>query len=156
MSRVLWNFKLFSKRPGFCRFLQNKIDAEWLTLFSIYRFRILWLTWTYPADIYLFKVNNRNCWTGWELCLKLTIKTPNFEQFSHNRPYNFGTFYGNFSQSSIKYLSKCRLKYFQLFCYCQVRNLEGQAISSLKNYMTHINLGSKYPTNSCLFFFFFN
>ena len=89
-----------------------------------------------------------------ENCLKLTIKTPNFEQFSHNRPYNFGTFYGNFSQSSIKYLSKCRLKYFQLFCYCQVRNLEGQAISSLKNYMTHINLGSKYPTNSCLFFFF--
>ena len=29
----------------------------------------------YPADIYLFKVNNRNTRTSCEICSKLTIKT---------------------------------------------------------------------------------
>ena len=30
---------------------------------------------TFPADIYLFKVNNRNTRTRCEICSKLTIKT---------------------------------------------------------------------------------
>ena len=29
-----------------------------------------------PAGIYLFKINNRNTRTGWKICSKLTIKTP--------------------------------------------------------------------------------
>ena len=50
----------------------------------------------YPAGIYLFKVDNRNTRTMYEVCSKLTIKTPerrhwclsgifivNFEQISH-------------------------------------------------------------------------
>ena len=31
---------------------------------------------TYPAGIYLLKVNNRNTRTRCEICSKLTIKTP--------------------------------------------------------------------------------
>ena len=30
----------------------------------------------YPPGNYMFKVNNRNTRTRWEICLKLTIKTP--------------------------------------------------------------------------------
>ena len=30
----------------------------------------------YPASIYLLKVNNRNTRTRLEICLKLTLKTP--------------------------------------------------------------------------------
>ena len=49
-----------------------------------------------PTSIYLLKVNNRNTWARCEICLKLTIKTPerhhwrcsgvflvNFEHISH-------------------------------------------------------------------------
>ena len=42
----------------------------------------------YPANIYLFKVNNRNNRKRCEICSKLTIKTPgvfivNFKHISH-------------------------------------------------------------------------
>ena len=37
---------------------------------------------TFSADIYLLKVNNRNSTTRCEICLKLTIKTPERSQFS--------------------------------------------------------------------------
>ena len=42
----------------------------------------------YPANIYLFKVNNRNSRKRCEICSKLTIKTPgvfivNFKHISH-------------------------------------------------------------------------
>ena len=30
----------------------------------------------FPANIYMFKVNNRNTRTRCEICLKLTVKTP--------------------------------------------------------------------------------
>ena len=33
-----------------------------------------------PADIYLFKVNNRNTTKRYEICPKLTIKTPERRQ----------------------------------------------------------------------------
>ena len=39
--------------------------------------------WTYPANIYLFKVNNRNTWKQCEICSKLTksnVSTVGFEQ----------------------------------------------------------------------------
>ena len=39
----------------------------------------------FPAGIYLFKVNNRNTRTMWEICSKLTIKTViNYEQILHS------------------------------------------------------------------------
>ena len=40
---------------------------------------------SYPAGIYLLKVNNRNTRTRGEICSKLTIKIPehNFEYISH-------------------------------------------------------------------------
>ena len=34
------------------------------------------ITWSYPAGNYMFKVNIRNSRTGYGLCSKLTIKTP--------------------------------------------------------------------------------
>ena len=36
----------------------------------------------YPANIYLFKVNNRNTRKRREICSKLTIKTPKRRQHS--------------------------------------------------------------------------
>ena len=36
--------------------------------------------WHYPACIYLFKFNNRNTRTIWEICSKLPIKTPEQSQ----------------------------------------------------------------------------
>ena len=35
----------------------------------------------HPVDIYLIKVNNRNTRASWEICLKLTIKTPELAMF---------------------------------------------------------------------------
>ena len=35
-----------------------------------------WNTFLFPADIYMFKVNNRNTRTRCKICSKLTIKTP--------------------------------------------------------------------------------
>ena len=35
----------------------------------------IFLTENIPADIYLFKLNNRNTRTRFEICSKLTIKT---------------------------------------------------------------------------------
>ena len=35
----------------------------------------------YPADIYMIKVNNRNTRTRWDICSKLTTKTPNRRQW---------------------------------------------------------------------------
>ena len=37
-----------------------------------------------PANIYLFKVNNRNTWKRCEICSKLTIKTPEQRQRCRN------------------------------------------------------------------------
>ena len=41
----------------------------------------LYLPVTPPADIYLFKVNNENTRTMYEICLKSTIKTPDRSGF---------------------------------------------------------------------------
>ena len=43
-------------------------------------FQVIWLAkqniGCYPEGTYLLKVNNRNFWTRFEICSKLTIKTP--------------------------------------------------------------------------------
>ena len=48
-----------------------------------------------PADIYLFKVNNENPRAVYEICLKLTIKTPEYRHWQC-----FGVFIVNFEHIS--------------------------------------------------------
>ena len=50
---------------------------------------------TYPAGIYLFKVNNRNTRTKCEICSKLTINTPERRQWRRS-----GVFIVNFEHIS--------------------------------------------------------
>ena len=49
----------------------------------------------FPADIYLFKVNNENTITMREICLKLVIKTPERRQWRR-----YGVCIANFEQIS--------------------------------------------------------
>ena len=44
--------------------------------FQLFRFELTQLSNCYPANIYLFKVKNRNTTKRYEICSKLTIKTP--------------------------------------------------------------------------------
>ena len=64
---VFWCFQGYQKRPvtwnGLSEFFK-------MTLNLSDRWR------NYPANIYLFKVNNENTIKRYEVCLKLTIKTP--------------------------------------------------------------------------------
>ena len=41
----------------------------------------------YPAGTYMFKVNNRNTKTRCKICLKLTIKTPEWRQWRRSGVY---------------------------------------------------------------------
>ena len=50
---------------------------------------------SYPAGIYLFKVNNRNTRTRYEICSKLTINTPERRQWRRS-----GVFIVNFEHIS--------------------------------------------------------
>ena len=56
---------------------------------------ILELSYHYPADIYLLKVNNRNSRTRCEICSKLTIKIPERRQWRRS-----GIFIVNFEHIS--------------------------------------------------------
>ena len=49
----------------------------------------------YPAGTYMFKVNNRNTKTRCKICLKLTIKTPEWRQWRRS-----GVFIVNFEDIS--------------------------------------------------------
>ena len=49
----------------------------------------------YPVGIYLFKVNNRDTRTRYEICSKLTIKTPERRQWRRS-----GVFIVNFEKIS--------------------------------------------------------
>ena len=64
---IFWCFQGYQKRPvtwnGLSEFFK-------MTLNLSDRWR------NYPANIYLFKVNNENTIQRYEVCLKLTIKTP--------------------------------------------------------------------------------
>ena len=48
-----------------------------------------------PVGIYVLKVDNRNTRTGREICLKLTIKTPEWRQWRRS-----GVFIVNFEHNS--------------------------------------------------------
>ena len=49
----------------------------------------------FPAGIYMFKVNNRNTRTRYEICSKLTIKTPERRHWRRS-----GVFFVNFEHIS--------------------------------------------------------
>ena len=50
---------------------------------------ICWICSEYPANIYLFKVNNRNTRKMRELCSKLTTKTPKRRQWRRSGVFIF-------------------------------------------------------------------
>ena len=47
------------------------------------------LSWKYPTGNYMFKVNNRNTRTRYEICSKLTIKTPEQRHWRRSGIVNF-------------------------------------------------------------------
>ena len=65
----------------------------WKCMPLVSRFTNYLYCWIYssyiPADIYLLKVDNRNTRTGFEICLKLTIKTPERRRRSSVSIVNF-------------------------------------------------------------------
>ena len=54
---------------------------------------------TYPAKIYLLKINNRNTRKKCEICSKFTIKTPEWRQLRHS-----GAFIVSFEHISHRFL----------------------------------------------------
>ena len=64
---IFWCFQGYQKRPVTWNGLREFFK---MTLNLSDRWR------NYPANIYLFKVNNENTIKRYEVCLKLTIKTP--------------------------------------------------------------------------------
>ena len=59
---------------------------------------------TYPANIYLFKVNKRNTRKKCEICPKLTIKTP--EQRQRCLYFKLWKYFTSFSKASIVELNR--------------------------------------------------
>ena len=57
----------------------------------------------YPANIYLFKVNNRNTRKRCEICSKLTIKHQNDELWTHFTPFSSVSFV-DFEQVNISWV----------------------------------------------------
>ena len=53
----------------------------------------------FPANIYLFKINNRNTKKRYELCPKLTLRTPERRERRHS-----GVFIVNFEHTSQHFL----------------------------------------------------
>ena len=55
-------------------------DLLFVVIKTLCCFQVIWLAkqniGCYPEGTYLLKVNNRNFWTRFEICSKLTIKTP--------------------------------------------------------------------------------
>ena len=76
----------FNAFPYFAKLLQKTkvLISKWLTLF-IFRFIISQLT--------LFKVNNRNIRKRYEICSKLTIKTPERAQIRRSGVFIVYCFY---------------------------------------------------------------
>ena len=64
----------------------TKCDQKVITKCDIYynMMQLLWSATTHPAGCYIFKTSNRNTRTSCEICLKLTIKTPELRQWHHS------------------------------------------------------------------------
>ena len=76
---------------------------EWKGWVFIIQRYVNWLISKYlnncPANIYLFKVNNKNLWKRCEICPKLSRKTPELRQWRRS-----GVFIVNFAQISYLFL----------------------------------------------------
>ena len=59
----------------------NTYDHFWM-------FPSLWVDKSVPVGIYMFKVNNRKIRTRYELCSKLTLKTPERRQYKIFTPWS--------------------------------------------------------------------
>ena len=95
----VWNLSNRIWRWRRCRymvksFLSIKVFQNNLLVYSI-KFLIKTFIVLNPAGIYLFKVNNRNTRTRWEICSKLTINTPERRQWRRS-----GVFIVNFEHIS--------------------------------------------------------
>ena len=98
------------------QFFQNRVRIKWHSLYKVIKMsNFLWVLWNYqsscfleqnlqisthewhfPANIYLFKVNNRD--TG-KICSELTIQTPERRQWRFYR--KFWIYFTPFSHVSI-------------------------------------------------------
>ena len=85
-GRQLNLHKTFRRRPGrllnvLCSFNLRPVSTglktfDWVLITPMCNSK------TFPADIYLLKVNSRNTRTRYEICSELTIKTPERRQVS--------------------------------------------------------------------------
>ena len=72
------------------------------------------LSWSmYPANIYLFEVNNRNTRKWCEICSTLAIKTP--EQLQWGRPGGFIVNFEDISHFFLVFLLSSLMKYKNVF-----------------------------------------
>ena len=67
----------------------------------------------YPANIHLFKVNNRSTWKKCKICSKLTIKTPERRQWRRSGVLNvsFEHISHIFSSVSIVYFQQVNVSW---------------------------------------------
>ena len=70
----------------------DRLEINKSFLYQFYFYRCHSFNQAIPANIYLFKVNNRNTRKRCEICSKLTIKTPERRRF--------GVFFANFEHIS--------------------------------------------------------
>ena len=75
----VWCFR-FHTAPSLCNYELKHCPV----LLSVFLINAYISQSTYPANIYLFKVNNRNSRKRCEICSKLTIKT---SEWRHSRPF---------------------------------------------------------------------
>ena len=85
-SPSLYSLKIIRKPEVFYR----KRSVAWQGLITD-----ILIYWSHPANIYLYKINNKNTRIKFEICLKLTIKTPERRQLRRS-----GVFIVNFEHIS--------------------------------------------------------
>ena len=113
---VFWCFQGVEKGCIWKKWVNNsKFPHRWKTKLILFiskhqriarktRFKYIWVYSgvPIPANIYLFKVNNRNTTKRCEICSKLTIKTPTWRHW--RRSGFFGGFWTYFTPISSVYI----------------------------------------------------
>ena len=113
---VFWCFQGVEKGCTWKKWVNNsKFPHRWKTKLILFiskhqriarktRFKYIWVysEVPIPANIYLFKVNNRNTTKRCEICSKLTIKTPTRRHW--RRSGFFGGFWTYFTPISSVYI----------------------------------------------------
>ena len=110
-------------------------------------------TWDYFAGNQMFKVNNRNTRTKCEIYLKLTIKTPEWQQIYDPFKYLWWNIFGKFPISSFNLLIVPEMFQPLLACYrlfCVAPFLQATASQSLLTSKFTINqLHEDFITKNC-------